>query len=68
MKVDIIIKISDQNSQPMPLDELYYKKTLCKIISITKYVKHPQSCFLNKSQSDRIGGYSHIMTKNWRDS
>ena len=39
------------------------KKTLDKIISISKDVKHPLHRFLNKSKSNRIDGYSHIMTK-----
>ena len=65
MKVDRIIKISEKfTTYAHHLDKLYYKKTLDKIIPISKDVKHSLSCFLNNSKFNRIGGYSHIMTKN----
>ena len=49
MKVDRKIKISEKFTTYVPhLDELYNKKTLCKIIS--KDVKHPLCRFLNKSK------------------
>ena len=69
IKLDSIIKISEKFATHVPhVDELYNKKTLNKIIdlSISKDVRHPlYRFFLNKSKSksNRIGGYSHIMTK-----
>ena len=70
IKLDSIIKISEKFATHVPhVDELYNKKTLNKIIglSISKDVRHPlyRFFFLNKSKSksNRIGGYSHIMTK-----
>ena len=67
MKVDRIIKVSEKFTTHVPLlDELYNKKTLGKIISISKDVKHPLYRFLNKSKSNRIDGYNHIMTKTER--
>ena len=42
---------------------MYHKKTLDKIISISKDVKPPLYRFLKKSQCKRIDGYSHIMAK-----
>ena len=69
IKVDRIIKISEKFTTHVPhLDELYIKKTLDKIISISKDVKHPLYRFLNKSKSNRINGYSHLMTKTERHS
>ena len=63
IKVHRIIKISEKFTTYVPhLDELYNKKTLDKIISISKDVKRPLYRFLNKSKSNRIDGYSHIMT------
>ena len=65
MKVDRIIKISEKFTTHVPhLDELYKKKTLDKILSISKDVKHPLYRFLNKSKSNRIDGHRHIITKN----
>ena len=53
MKVDSIIKISQKfTTHAAHLDKQYYEKTLDKIISISKDVKHPQSRFLNKSKSN----------------
>ena len=50
MKVDTIIKISEKFPTHAPhLDELYHNKTLDKIISISKDVKHSLYRFLNKS-------------------
>ena len=64
IKVERIIKISEKFTTHVPhLDELYNKKTLDKTISISKDVKHPLYRFLNKFKSNRIDGYSHIMTK-----
>ena len=69
IKVDRIIKISEKFTTHVPhLDELHNKKTLDKIISISKDVKQPLYRFLNKSKSNRIDGYSHIMTKTERHS
>ena len=69
IKVDRIIKISEKFTTHVPhLDELYNKKTLDKIISISRDVKHPLYRFLYKSKSNRIDGYSHIMTKTERHS
>ena len=69
IKVDRIIKISEEFTTHVPhLDELHNKKTLDKIISISKDVKHPLYRFLNKSKFNRIDGYSHIMTKTERHS
>ena len=46
MKVDRIVKISEKFTNCAPhLDELYNKKTLNKIISLSKDVKHPLSLF-----------------------
>ena len=60
MKVDRIIKISEKfTTHVSRLDELYNKKTLYKIIPISKDVKHPLYRFLNKSKSYRNGGCSH---------
>ena len=67
MKVDRMIKISEKFTTHVPyLGELHNNKTLDKIISISKEVKHPLYRFLNKSKSNRIDGYSHIMTKTER--
>ena len=69
IKVDWIIKISEKFTIHVPHgEEQYNKKTLDKIVSISKDVKHPLYCFLNKSKSNRIDGYSHIMTKTERHS
>ena len=60
IKVDRIIKISEKfTTYVLHLDEMHNKKTLDKIISISKDVKHPLYRFLNKSKSNRIDGYSH---------
>ena len=60
MKGDRIIKISEKFTTHVPhLDELYNKKTLDQIISISKDVKHLLYRFLNKSKSNRIDGYTH---------
>ena len=57
--------ISEKFTAHVPhMDELYHKKTLDKIPSISKDVKHSLYRFLNKSKSNRIDGYNHIMTKN----
>ena len=57
IKVDRISKISEIFTTHVPhLDELYNKKTLDKIISISKDVKHPLYRFLNKSKSNPIDG------------
>ena len=57
MIVDRTIKISEQfTTHVTHLDKLYNKKTLDKIISISKDVKHPLYRFLNKSKSKRIDG------------
>ena len=62
IKVDRIIKISEKFTNHVPyLDELYNKKTLDKIISISKNVKHPLYRFLNKSKSNRIDGYRPVI-------
>ena len=68
IKVDSIIKISEKfTTHVLYVDELYNKKTLNKIISISKDVRHPlYRFFFNKSKSNRIDGYSHIMTKTER--
>ena len=67
MKVDRIIKISEKFPTDIPhLDEMNNEKILDKVISIFKDVKHPLYRFLNKSKSNRIEGYSHIMTKTER--
>ena len=67
MKVDKIIKISAKFITHVPhLDKLYNKKTLDKIISISKDVKHPLYRFLNKDKPNRIDGYCHIKTKTER--
>ena len=67
IKVDRKIKISEKFTTHVPhVEELYKKKTLGKIISISKDVKHPLHRFLNKPKSNRIDGYSHIMTKTER--
>ena len=64
MKVDRIIKISEKFTTHVPhLDELYNKKTLNKIIYISKDVRHPLYRFLNKSKNNPIDAHSHIMTK-----
>ena len=69
IKVRRTIKISEKFTTLVPhLDELYNKKTLDKITSISKDVKHPLYHFLNKSKANRIDGYSHIMTKTERHS
>ena len=48
IKVDRIIKISEKFTTHVPhLDELYNKKTLDKIISISKAVKHPLYRYLS---------------------
>ena len=63
MKVDRIFKISEKFATHAPhLDELCYKRTLDKVISIS--ITHPLSRFLNKSKSNRIDRYSHIMSEN----
>ena len=56
MKVDRIVKISEKFTTCAPhLDELYNKKTLNKIIPLSKDVKHPLSLFFfNKSKSKRV--------------
>ena len=67
MKVATMIKISEKfNTHVLNLDELYNKKILDKIMSISKDVKHPLYRFLNKSKCNRIDGYSYIMTKTER--
>ena len=68
MKVDRISKILEKFTTHVPhLDELYNKNTSDEIISISKDVKHPlYRFFFNKSKSNRIDGYSHIMTKTER--
>ena len=69
-KVDRITKILEKFTTHVPhLDELYNKKkTLDKIISISKDVKHPLYRFLNKSKCNPVDGYSHIVTKTERHS
>ena len=63
MKVDRIIKISEKFTTHVPhLDELCCKKTLDKLISISRDVKHPLPHFLNKSMFDNLDGYRHIIT------
>ena len=63
MKVDRIFKRSEKFATHAPhLDGLYYKRFLDKVISIS--IKHPLSRLFNKSKSNRIDGYSHIMTEN----
>ena len=42
---------------------MYNKKTLDKTISISKDVRHTLYHFLDKSKSNRVDGYSHIVTK-----
>ena len=64
MKIGRKIKITEKFTTHVPhLNELYHKKIVDKPISISKYVKHPQYGFLNKSESNRIDGYCQIMTK-----
>ena len=64
MKVDRIIKISGKFTIHVPhLNEMNNKKSLDKIISVSKYVKHQLCRLLNNSKSYRIDGYRHIMTK-----
>ena len=67
MKVDRIIKKSGKfTTHVLHLNELCHKKTIVKIISISKDVNHPLYRFLNKCKSNRIDGYSHIMIKTER--
>ena len=67
MKVDKKIKISGKfTNHVLHLNELCHKKTIVKIISISKDVNHPLYRFLNKCKSNRIDGYSHIMIKTER--
>ena len=69
MKVDRILKISEKFTTHVPhLDELNNEKTVYKIISISKYVRHPLYRFLNKSNSNRSDGYSHIYDKKQSDT
>ena len=69
IKVDRIIKISKRKftTHTPHLDKVFYKKkTLDKITSISKFVKHQLSRFLNQSKSSRYVGYSHVITKTKR--
>ena len=44
------------------MDEMYCKKILDEMIYIARDVKHPLSHFLNKSKSNGIDGYNHIIS------
>ena len=57
MKVGRKIKITEKFTTHVPhLNELYHKKIVDKPIFISKYVKHPQYGFLNKSESTVLMG------------
>ena len=67
MKVGRIIKILEKFTLPLIWTNCTIE-TLDKIISISKDAKPPLSRFLSKSKSNRVDGYSHIMTKTERYS